>query len=331
MRKQLVIGLSAFALTALGGASENLVLKVERGAYQQYTHLTNSNQSQIYEPWSWASLIIGLPNRFNFKTASVSFITNNKELEFGDIEFEDPTIDQCKRYGYGVSSCPEGSHLGSVCPYNGAYSDRCCDNKYKYDKNECTFPKIVSEDSCGGKYMCYCDRSLYPETKCSSPMVAEGNGCEEDGVTYYAKCVCPPSYSQTCDGKNQQGSGMGCTQNGTTKYTSCQCKAGYNMTCSDLGPVTPNDYCLLNGVKYYNNCKTCENKCSLNSCPTGVSCTYEDCSQKYCDNGCLGGYIDWCTKPETDCAKLGYTKTVSQCSDTYLKCPYNSAAVACWN
>lgn len=38
------------------------------------------------------------------------------------------------------------------------------------------------------------------------------------------------------------------------------------MTCTDIGPVTPSDYCLMNGIKYYNNCKTCENKCTLDSC-----------------------------------------------------------------
>ncbi|MBS7095425.1 MAG: hypothetical protein KH081_08835, partial [Azospirillum sp.] len=115
----------------------------------------------------------------------------------------------------------------------------------------------------------------------------------------------------------------------TTKYTACECKPGYNQTCTELGPVTPSDYCQMNGVKYYNNCKTCENKCKLDSCPAGVSCTLEDCSGKYCDVGCATGYVNWCTKPETDCAKLGYTKSVSQCADGYLQCPYNSAAVFC--
>ena len=70
------------------------------------------------------------------------------------------------------------------------------------------------------------------------------------------------------------------------------------MTCSDLGPITPTDYCLKDNIKYYNNCKTCENKCTLDKCPTGVSCTYEACSQKYCAVGCAVGYKDldnyWC-------------------------------------
>ena len=331
MRKQLAIGISVLALTALGGVSENSVLTIKRGANHQYTHLTNSSQSQTYEPLSRASLDLGLPNRSNFKTASVQFITGNHDLDFDIVDFEDPTIELCKRYGYSTTNCPSGSHPGTVCPHNSAYSDKCCDDKYKYEKSACSYPNTVSGDSCGGKYMCYCDKSLYPVSTCTSPQITGGTSCTEDGKTYYSKCVCPSNYSQTCTGQNQQGSGTGCTQNGTTYYTSCKCKTGYNMTCSDLGPVTPSDYCLLNGVKYYNNCKTCENKCSLANCPTGTNCTYEDCSQKYCDNGCTTGYIDWCSVPETDCAKLGYTKSASQCSNGYLKCPYNSAAVACWD
>ena len=124
------------------------------------------------------------------------------------------------------------------------------------------------------------------------------DNCTEEGKRYYSGCVCPSNYNQTCDGQNQQGVGEGCNDNGTVKYTSCQCKAGYSMTCTDIGPVTPSDYCLMNGIKYYNNCKTCENKCTLDSCPAGVSCTQEECSGKYCAVGCAVDYKDldnyWC-------------------------------------
>ena len=297
MRKQLAIGISVFALTAWGGVSENSVL-LNQGVNHNAIHLIETSQSQTYEPSSRASLDVDLPNRFNFKTASVSFITGSDNLTFEVPEFIDDSPDKCKQLGYTKTSCTSGNPT-TFCPYNNSYFKDCCDAQYKYSKEECTYPKTVSGDSCGGKYMCYCDRSLYPETKCASPMVAEGgDSCVEDGVTYYAKCVCPSSYSQTCDGLNQEGSGAGCTQNGVTKYTSCQCKSGYNMTCSDMGPVTPSDYCLKDGVKYYNNCKTCENKCTLSSCPDGNVCEYEDCSQKYCVTGCAVGYKDldnyWC-------------------------------------
>ncbi len=295
MRKQLAIGLSLFALTGLGGVNENFVSVHSQEAHQKYTHLVETSQSQTFEPFVGASLFADLPNRFSYQTVSVQFILDNDRE---NIEFEDLTVKQCQQEGYSQVNCPSGQISGSICPYNSAYFDECCDSHYKYSKEECLYPYTISGDSCGGKYMCYCDRNLYPVTSCMAPQVPEGADCTEDGITYYSKCACPSNYSQTCDGLNQQGVGTGCTQNGITYYTSCQCKSGYNMTCSDIGPVTASDYCLLNGIKYYNNCKTCENKCSLSSCPAGNVCEYEDCSQKYCVIGCATGYKDldnyWC-------------------------------------
>lgn len=262
--------------------------------------------------------------------ASVSFITGDDSLQFNNsLNFNDKSPDTCKALGYNITTCP-GGNLIEVCPYNSAYFKECCDASYNYTKSQCAAPKTISNESCGGKYKCYCNKSVYKVSSCVSPQVPEGIGCSENGVTYYTKCTCPSNYNQTCNGLNQQGVGKGCVKNGVTYYTSCQCKSGYNMTCSDLGPVTPSNYCLMNGIKYYNNCKTCEYKCSSATCPVGMNCNYEDCSQKYCMLGCLTGYIGWCTKPETDCAKLGYVNSVSECGDyPYMKCPYNTAAVFC--
>ncbi len=295
MRKQLAIGLSWFALTGFGNANQFGVSINSQDAASKYTHLKEASLNQSFEPMSRASLEIGLPMRNSFQTASVSFITGGGELSFP--EFPDISPEQCKNFGFTLTSCPSGNPSG-ICPYNTAYFKECCDARYKYNKNECTYPNTVSGDSCGGKFMCYCDRSLYPETKCVSPQIPEGDTCVEEGVPYYSKCVCPAYYNQTCDEQNLQGVGEGCTQDGVTKYTACQCKAGYNMTCSELGPVTPTDYCLKDGVKYYNNCKTCEYKCTLDSCPDGLVCEIEDCSQKYCAIGCAIGKVDldnyWC-------------------------------------
>ena len=263
------------------------------------------------------------------KLANVTFITGNKQLDFGNIEFADPYDQLCKDKGYTKTSCETGYWKSDFCPYKNEYFKQCCADKYKYTADSCSYPNELSSDGCGGKYRCICNRTLYPVESCVSPQVVSGDACTEAGKKYYSECVCPSNYTETCTGQNQQGRGTGCTYNGTTKYTACECKPGYNQTCTELGPVTPSDYCQMNGVKYYNNCKTCENKCKLDSCPAGVSCTLEDCSGKYCDVGCATGYVNWCTKPETDCAKLGYTKSVSQCSDGYLQCPYNSAAVFC--
>ena len=265
------------------------------------------------------------------KLASVHFLTESNSLQFNVPAFEDTSVQNCKDLGYTKTSCSSGNP-SVFCPYNNAYFKECCDASYKYTADSCTYPNTISKTSCGGKYQCTCDTTLYPVTSCTSPQTpATGNGssCTANGVTRYSECVCPSNYTETCTGQNQQGRGTGCTYKGTTKYTACECKPGYNQTCTELGPVTPNDYCLMNGIRYYNNCKSCENKCKLDSCPAGVSCTLEDCSGKYCDVGCATGYVNWCTKPETDCAKLGYTKSVSQCSDGYLQCPYNSAAVFC--
>ena len=263
------------------------------------------------------------------RLANVTFITGDKQLDFGNVEFVDPYDQICKSMGYAQTSCAAGYWKFDFCRYSNAYFKQCCADKYKYTADSCSYPNELSSDGCGGKYRCICNRTLYPVESCASPQVVSGDACTEDGKKYYSECVCPSNYTETCTGQNQQGRGTGCTYNGTTKYTACECKPGYNQTCTELGPVTPSDYCQMNGIKYYNNCKTCENKCKLDSCPAGVSCTLEDCSGKYCDVGCATGYVNWCTKPETDCAKLGYTKSVSQCSDGYLQCPYNSAAVFC--
>ena len=263
------------------------------------------------------------------KLANVTFITGDKQLDFGNVEFVDPYDQICKSMGYAQTSCAAGYWKFDFCRYSNAYFKQCCADKYKYTSDSCSYPNELSSDGCGGKYRCICNRTLYPVESCASPQVVSGDACTEDGQKYYSECVCPSNYTETCTGQNQQGRGTGCIYNGTTKYTACECKPGYNQTCTELGPVTPSDYCQMNGIKYYNNCKTCENKCKLDSCPAGVSCTLEDCSGKYCDVGCATGYVNWCTKPETDCAKLGYTKSVSQCSDGYLQCPYNSAAVFC--
>ena len=312
----------------------------------------NNNQTGGLSNNPDATLIEKNPNRFEFgpqtlslelpdagsvsvknfpKLASVHFLTESNSLQFNVPAFEDTSVQNCKYLGYTKTSCSSGNP-SVFCPYNNAYFKECCDASYKYTADSCTYPNTISKTSCGGKYQCTCDTTLYPVTSCTSPQtpaMGSGSSCTANGVTRYSECVCPSNYTETCTGQNQQGRGSGCTYNGTTKYTACECKPGYNQTCTELGPVTPNDYCLMNSIRYYNNCKTCENKCKLDSCPAGVSCTLEDCSGKYCDVGCATGYVNWCTKPETDCAKLGYTKSVSQCSDGYVRCPYNSAAVFC--
>ena len=298
MRKQLAIGISVLALTALGGVSKNNVSTNLQGASSQYTHFVRTSLNQTFELVSGADLELNLPNRKTFPISSVQFITGRDNIDFGNMEFSDPSIDVCKNLGYTKNSCETGYWKFDFCSYNREYFKTCCDNSYKYTSSTCNHPNELSSDSCGGKYKCICNKKLYPVTKCTSPQIFSNEFCTEEGTKYYSECLCPSNYNQTCTGTNLEGAGDGCTYNGVTKYTSCQCKAGYNMTCSELGPVTPSDYCLLNGIKYYNNCKTCDFKCSLDTCPTGNICEYEDCSQKYCPIGCATNYKDldnyWC-------------------------------------
>lgn len=285
MRKVLTISISALLTGLASPAAYSAVITTNEEASHQYTHLIETYQSQIFEPLSQAALFLGQPDiNHSYKTAAVHFLTKENGVNFGVPEFNDPTVGTCQRKGYILTKCEtEGTYPALLCPDNSSYFKTCCAEAYK--NTSCTYPLTKSADSCGGKYKCICDTSLYLVTSCTAPqVVATGSGtsCTADGVTRYSECVCPAAYSETCSGLNLQGKGTGCTKNGTTKYTACECKAGYNLTCSDLGPSKPTDYCQLNGIKYYNSCKTCPNVCTLASCPAGATCTYEECSKKYC-------------------------------------------------
>ena len=65
------------------------------------------------------------------------------------------TAMQCKHSGYYYTSCPAGSVLKERCPYNNSYYKECCDEEYKYSKNECINAGLsYSRKSCGGLYKC---------------------------------------------------------------------------------------------------------------------------------------------------------------------------------
>ena len=279
------------------------------------------------------------------KVAGVYFITNDKGQVFsgigsgngGGMEFEDPTAEQCKGegYKYDSSSCPNGNPA-DVCPYNSSYFKECCEKSYSYTSENCSLLDTTS--SCGNKYKCDCTPESYPVTinSCAAPQIpatGSGKSCTVNGQVRYTECVCPESYEETCSGTNVQGKGMGCSKNGSTKFVSCECKSGYTQTCSSKGnsPKNTSDFCELNGIKYYKECDVCPFNCSVTEKKTGVKYEHEVCSDKYCAIGCNEdeGYINYCAKPETDCVKLGYTKSVSQCPYGYLACPYNSMAVFC--
>ena len=76
-------------------------------------------------------------------SASVQFITGKRNIEFGNVEFQDPTEEHCKKEGFSLTSCPSGQISGNVCPYNSSYFDKCCDRRYQYDKSDCVYPNYL--------------------------------------------------------------------------------------------------------------------------------------------------------------------------------------------
>ena len=128
MRKQLAIGVSVLALTAIGGVSENnFISDNQSGVHSQYTHFVRTSLNQTFESLSGASLAIGLPNRANYQTAGVHFIVSDQGADFGNDDaknndFSDPSGENCKRLGYSVTSCASGL-FNSACPYNDKIYD----------------------------------------------------------------------------------------------------------------------------------------------------------------------------------------------------------------
>ena len=147
--------------------------------------------------------------------------------------------------------------------------------------------------TCGGKYKCYCDTALYPYTSANCPAPKElSDKCVDASGAHYAECKCP-SYYKPCDAsKNLVGVGEACPGVGETVYAACDCKSGYKYVCEEFGPTNPGDFCQ-NGIKYYKSCKTCGDYGYLTSCPTGIECSFEQCSGKYFPTGkCASGYTD---------------------------------------
>ena len=290
MRKQLAIGVSVLALTALGGVSENNVSTNLQGASPQYTHFVRTSLNQTFESLSGASLNEGLPYRTNYQTAGVHFIVSNQGADFGNDDaknndFSDPAGETCKNLGYTVTSCETGL-FNKACPYNDALYDRCCDVAYKYTSSTCSSPKKLSSDICGGKYRCYCDTSTYPYASCNSPQI-KGNSCTDDTGTRYATCTCP--------------SGVATPYGCETYYASpCNsvCQKAYADNCRNRTSVQTPYGCET----YFSDCKSkcqkayadnCRNQTAvITSCPTNANCTYfADCKSKVQSWSCKSGFV----------------------------------------
>ena len=256
------------------------------------TSLIDTNQSQSLEAVSTAGGDFRLPS---YKLAAVHFIVGDQGLTFNDFgkqNFDDPSDDYCQRLGFAVSSCASGL-FNRACPYNDKIYDKCCDAAYIYTPASCSSPRTLSADVCGGKYKCYCDTAFYPYTSANCPAPKElSDKCVDASGAHYAECKCP-SYYKPCDAsKNLVGVGEACPGVGETVYAACDCKSGYKYVCEEFGPTNPNDFCQ-NGIKYYKSCKTCGDYGYLTSCPTGIECSFEQCSGKYFPTGkCASGYTD---------------------------------------
>lgn len=252
------------------------------------------DNDQAFE--SESALALTLPSANSFKIAAVNFITGNNQLDFGNVEFEDLTIQRCISGGYSQTSCLPSFIQTDLCPHNNSYFKTCCDPRYKYTPDECPYPSSLSTESCGGKFMCFCDRELFPVASCPEPKIATGNSCAEANGIFYQSCACPTIYDKTCSEPNQEGEGMPCDN----KYFSCRCRDGYSLTCKENGPLIPTDFCLKEGVKYYNSC---------NSCSSDYRYDTSNCEGYLIGDSC-GGKYKICEKP-----RLWSRTTLNYCCD----------------
>ncbi len=256
MRKQLAIGISVLALTALGGVGENNISITWQSATPQYTHFVRTSLNQTFEPLSRAGFSLSLPNRSSFQTAGVYFITGNEGLTFENVknqDFDDPSKDYCQKLGFNITSCASGL-FNRACPYNDTFYDRCCDKAYIYTPASCSSPRTLSSESCGGKYRCYCDTKTYPYPACDSPQI-KGSSCTDDTGTRYTTCVCP----------NSNNGPWGCQEYYPAPCNNV-CKTPYPDNCHNRQSVSlpANSYCS----KTFDDC---DSKCESWVCKSGYT------------------------------------------------------------
>ena len=282
---------------------------------------------------------IGVPvsdkNVSETKVAAVCFISDTSacsDNQFGgsgDSDFEFSNKERCFNEGYTISDCPEGYKPGGKrCIYGNYYTE--CVSACPTDYVTCEEPYVGVGEACGGKY---------------------------------ASCTCTPcgegfDYTEIPEGYEQVGEGcLDC--DGQTKYkvTPAACN-GFQM-CGDLGPVFGTETCLSGTTTLYKECKTCPNigKYSSSSpeCSAPYTCSYEDCSGKYYQSGCVEGFtwdetaktctcegVDWCAITPS-CTDLGYKQrsnvrsmsiihsapeNVARCLKILVKAPATSVAQA---
>ena len=296
-----------------------------------YADLIGKSQNQIFE-----SKPLSLPEARNIsplhKYAKVHFIVDtNDKLGFDNIEqsFDHDNVNRCKTLGFNkTGACGANERVSRYCPYDNSYYDQCCDLNFGYAKAECSYPNTISGNSCGGKFKCYCDRSIYPytATSCPSPKIHNEDKCAEVTYSagkattsvYYSDCLCPSTWI-TCDSSiHQKGNGTACEYNGVTTYASCSCEAGYSLLCDEFGPQSPMDYCFLKGTKYYKTCKTEKDVCeSLGyKYSKDEPCDADSVIASYCPRGSGNTYFSCKIDPDKYCKNRGYTQAACGAYET---------------
>lgn len=264
-----------------------------------------------------AALEAGLPFRGEGqRLASVCFLGFGQcdtDAGFGTGGGEDFTLDtaeQCKNEGYTITSCDLPNYPSGQCPYNEGYYASCSADNEKACKE--------------AGYVTSCDEGYVQDSSQSCPYDSS-----------YKKCKCNPceGYDYTYAEATETGyvtDGF-CISCNTTKYKrkNNPCVGYYDCECGgEIGSGT----CKSGSATKYAVCKTCcENKCTLASCPENHDCEYEECSGKYCDNGCSSGYTDMCTAygeyGASTCTQMGYRQQT--CTGDGLLCPYDTTYKFC--
>ena len=162
----------------------------------------------------------------------------------------------------------------------GRYESCVCKPEYQYTSSNCSYPRSVSGDSCGGQY-----------TDCVCPAgVDEGPyGCAE---YYPSPCssVCKVAYSDNCHIRESVNVPYYCEKYWDDCPSKCEVAAADN--CINRTAVSTPYGC----ESYYSDCSSkcqtaygdnCRNR-SDNSCPYGCQSYWSDCSSKcqtcYADN-----------------------------------------------
>ena len=101
MRKAVAIGLSGLVIYSYSGVGHSSLKPLASAVSHQYTHLIDNNQSLPLNRLSQSVLIAERTVSLSKFTqiASVTFITGGSRLDFGNVEFEDASVQACQKRG----------------------------------------------------------------------------------------------------------------------------------------------------------------------------------------------------------------------------------------